>query len=331
MTTTCPDHGPSFDLHGACTRCRWQRPASASAVHSCANGVAGLDAFMREAEAAQPKGYRCCAVKRRPLEVGSPECKIMLEIGGPPHAPPHRDWDDAEWLTGSEEEEQAWNARLAKLREEIAPEPQRVPVVMGGPVRFETKGGDFDADEAEDVADVLARVIRERDEARRQLAAVQARCTEMLERRNILRETVRAWSEKMGLPMPSKPTKPDVETVRLRARLIIEEAAELLEAMGGQGAEFDHGLIAVQQAFVAPFPLAPFRMQDALDGAIDLQWVIEGTLLAFGIDSGPALAEVARSNGTKTGAKDATGKITKGPAFEAPDLGAVLRLQGWTP
>ena len=64
-----------------------------------------------------------------------------------------------------------------------------------------------------------------------------------------------------------------------------------------------------------------------------------GELLAeevHGIDLDAVLAEIHRSNMTKLGpdgrvARRADGKVLKGDHYEAPDVGAVLRRQGWAP
>lgn len=59
--------------------------------------------------------------------------------------------------------------------------------------------------------------------------------------------------------------------------------------------------------------------------AADLVYVIYGMALEFGIDLDAVLAEVHRSNMTKTSQnKRADGKISKGPDYEEADIASVL-------
>jgi predicted HAD superfamily Cof-like phosphohydrolase len=59
-----------------------------------------------------------------------------------------------------------------------------------------------------------------------------------------------------------------------------------------------------------------------------------GTALVYGIDLDAVIAEIHRANMTKLGpdgmvARRAAGKVLKGDHYRAPDVGAVLRRQGW--
>lgn len=127
---------------------------------------------------------------------------------------------------------------------------------------------------------------------------------------------------------------PDIEEMKLRRRLIKEEAKELTGALSeyitsvtaaeamvkvgdldglqelAKGMETDNPLIAI------------------LDGLCDLTYVVLGTALSFGFDLDSAFAEVHRSNMTKfptTLRED--GKVLKGPNYEAPNLAQVLSNQ----
>lgn len=66
----------------------------------------------------------------------------------------------------------------------------------------------------------------------------------------------------------------------------------------------------------------------AIDGLADIVYVAIGGFVAFGVEAGPVLEEVHRSNMTKTpGGKRGDGKILKGPDYEPPDIAGVLDAQ----
>ena len=91
-----------------------------------------------------------------------------------------------------------------------------------------------------------------------------------------------------------------------RARLIVSEAAEFMDA-AGQG-----------------------DIVEMCDALADLLYVTYGTAVEMGVDIEPVFSEVQRSNMTKDGGgQDAGGKILKGPDFSPPDLIPVLLAQGW--
>lgn len=118
-------------------------------------------------------------------------------------------------------------------------------------------------------------------------------------------QMVSDFHKKFGAITNDRPTLTDVETRFLRARLVVEEASEFMEACNVADME----LIA--------------------DSLCDLLVVAFGSANAFGIDLEPLFAEVHRSNMTKTPAKDAGGKIQKGPNYSPPNLLPVLEKQGW--
>jgi predicted HAD superfamily Cof-like phosphohydrolase len=61
----------------------------------------------------------------------------------------------------------------------------------------------------------------------------------------------------------------------------------------------------------------------------DLDYVVEGTRLEFGIDGEPIAAEVHRANMAKTeGPVAPDGKRLKPPGWTPPDIAGVLRKQG---
>ncbi len=116
---------------------------------------------------------------------------------------------------------------------------------------------------------------------------------------------VREFHLKYDLPAPAAPVMPSPKDRMRRARLIVSEAAEFLEA-------------ADRSDFV--------EMADAL---ADILVVTYGTAVELGIDLEPVFAEVHRSNMSKNGGRDAGGKVLKGPGYSPPDILRTLREQGW--
>lgn len=66
----------------------------------------------------------------------------------------------------------------------------------------------------------------------------------------------------------------------------------------------------------------------------DLVHVVYGTALAYGIDLDAVLDEVHRANMSKLDADGRPvvrdGKVVKSAYFHPPDVGTVLRAQGWS-
>lgn len=118
---------------------------------------------------------------------------------------------------------------------------------------------------------------------------------------------VAEFHEKFGLPN----LLDDVPVIRrdrfdLRQVLIQEEARELQDELLAY--KYDRGDIT-----------------KIAKEAADLVYVIYGMALEFGIDIDAVLAEVHRSNMTKTSEnKRADGKIQKGPDYVEADIASVL-------
>jgi len=113
------------------------------------------------------------------------------------------------------------------------------------------------------------------------------------------------FHQKHDAPVRSTPAMIGVKDRLRRARLIVGEASEFLEAA-------DRG------DFV--------EMVDAL---ADLLVVVYGAAVEMGVDLEPVFAEVHRSNMSKDGGLDAGGKILKGPSFRPPDILGELIKQGY--
>src|SRR5687767_7963031 len=94
--------------------------------------------------------------------------------------------------------------------------------------------------------------------------------------------------KKAGQYPPPVPTIPDVETRRLRAKLILEEAFETIEALGFRMEGTWENYKIVEQS--------PPNLELIADGCADLSVVNIGTLIACGIDDVELLREVDEAN-----------------------------------
>lgn len=100
-----------------------------------------------------------------------------------------------------------------------------------------------------------------------------------------------------GQDLPDHVTVPSREVRELRARLILEEAIETIDALGfcaevvirNDGSQLMKGPIVVAHD-------RGYNLTQVADGCADISVVTVGTLLAFGIADKPLLEEVDRSN-----------------------------------
>ena len=127
---------------------------------------------------------------------------------------------------------------------------------------------------------------------------------------------------------------PPDDRVRLRLRLVFEEAFELLDACL-------HDNVDKKQAGMYSETVRQFvdcakmgvDLVAAADALADLDYVVEGTRLEFGIDGAPIAAEVHRSNMAKvwpdgTVRKTEGGKVVKPPNWTPPYIRTELVRQG---
>jgi predicted HAD superfamily Cof-like phosphohydrolase len=148
-----------------------------------------------------------------------------------------------------------------------------------------------------------------------------------------LRHQVAHFHELAGQPILDRPQVPSEERVRLRLRLIAEEFCELLEACGypktaGKVTELIADTITDDDGLTR----GCVDLVEVADALADLDYVIEGTRLEFGINGEPIADEVHRSNLSKFPTTvDERGKVKKSDHFSQPDIGRCLREQGWEP
>ncbi|MEX0278172.1 MAG: hypothetical protein AB3N19_11685 [Ruegeria sp.] len=117
---------------------------------------------------------------------------------------------------------------------------------------------------------------------------------------------VREWHEAFDVPVVDAPSIPE-DRAQMRLAILEEEVAELRAAVEAGD------------------------MVEVLDALCDIQYVLDGTFLEFGLHGVKqnAMEEVHASNMSKLGADGRPvlredGKVLKGPDFRRPDLGRVL-------
>ena len=122
-----------------------------------------------------------------------------------------------------------------------------------------------------------------------------------------LMNDVRAFHEKCGVPVASRPSVPNSDRVLLRMRLHDEEDDEL-----------DHEMWALERA-EQDDPRA--TLAAAAKELVDSIVVRVGTALELGIPLDRVWAEVHASNMTKSSDHTrADGKVLKGPDYRPPDI-----------
>jgi predicted HAD superfamily Cof-like phosphohydrolase len=122
-------------------------------------------------------------------------------------------------------------------------------------------------------------------------------------------DQVQEFHETYGLPVLKAPDISDAKTNELRINLLAEELDELKEALENND------------------------MVEVLDALIDLQYVLDGAFLSFGLQhvKESAFNEVHRSNMSKLGEdgkpirRESDGKVLKGPNYFSPDMSQFLK------
>jgi predicted HAD superfamily Cof-like phosphohydrolase len=140
------------------------------------------------------------------------------------------------------------------------------------------------------------------------------------------------------------PSIPSVEIVRLRLRLITEEYFEALDSIlsapdNDEDSTFqDYGYNRLEGAkatianTINQWGGNAVDLVGLADALADLDYVVEGTRIAFGIDGKPIADEVHRSNMSKVGGhRRADGKWEKPDTYSPADVRGELKKQGWMP
>jgi predicted HAD superfamily Cof-like phosphohydrolase len=152
-----------------------------------------------------------------------------------------------------------------------------------------------------------------------------------------LQKQVIAFHLKFGHPIASAPVIPDDALVRFRVKLIVEECLEVIEALFDANSRFGvnlwgdtdarEALAEARQLLYALISQArvDVHLPGLADGLGDLDYVSEGTRLAFGLDGDPIAAEIQRSNMLKE--PNGQGKPTKPEGWTPPDIAGEIRKQ----
>lgn len=154
-----------------------------------------------------------------------------------------------------------------------------------------------------------------------------------------LREQVLEFHQAFDQPIVATPSVPADERVRLRAHLVAEEFFEMLAAMFDQATSTTdmpvRGLLLEAKARADLFircARVVVDLPELADAFADIDYVVEGSRIEFGIDGAPVAAEVHRTNMAKLGGPTAPdGKKLKPPGWTPPDIEGCLNAQGWGP
>jgi predicted HAD superfamily Cof-like phosphohydrolase len=155
-----------------------------------------------------------------------------------------------------------------------------------------------------------------------------------------LQEQVIEFHRVFDHPIAESPTVPPDERVRLRARLILEECLETIEALFDANSRFvTVSMVEVDAAsylrgarealnVLINQATVHVRLESFADGLADVDYVVEGSRIEFGLEGGGIAREVHRSNmAKKGGGTRADGKSEKPPGWTPPDIAGVIRKQ----
>ena len=118
-----------------------------------------------------------------------------------------------------------------------------------------------------------------------------------------LQRQVIEFHQTFDIPILPGPGVPGEERVRLRARLVVEECLEMIEAMFAVGKLDAHGaeMSVMKRICSRIITDAPIRVNlpELADAFADIDYIVEGSRLEFGIEGGAVADEVHRSNMAK--------------------------------
>lgn len=118
---------------------------------------------------------------------------------------------------------------------------------------------------------------------------------------------------------------PRISRPELRAALIMEEAAETVNAITGMSVEYRIGNLEKSSSKVEETEPS---LVEAIDGMVDVIVVVLGTAVEFGIDLQPFWDEVHRTNMNKRGGPvREDGKRLKPEGWQPPDIMHVLATE----
>ena len=132
-------------------------------------------------------------------------------------------------------------------------------------------------------------------------------------------EQVAEFHRAFGFPVRTEVPPYIKADIELRIRLIVEEAWEVFDALGYE-VEVDNEGVKLTQ--VRP----TYHIPSVAKELADLDYVVEGTRLTFGIPRQPVADEVHRSNMSKVGGvKRPDGKLEKPATYSPADVERAIR------
>lgn len=150
-------------------------------------------------------------------------------------------------------------------------------------------------------------------------------------------EQVTEFHRVFGHPIENAPLTPDVSQMKFRARFLLEETVELIQALGARHEGNQHLRRAVdlierareQISMAKDYEFNDVDLVEVADALGDLDYITSGAALTFGIPLPEVVAEIHRSNMSKLGADgkpiyNDEGKAQKGPGYFKPQLELIL-------
>jgi predicted HAD superfamily Cof-like phosphohydrolase len=183
----------------------------------------------------------------------------------------------------------------------------------------------------------LAQEVADLRIANRELRLLVTTAQQAVEgKRSLISLQVAEFHTAFGQVVNGTPTIPDEAMVRLRARIVLEEAFEFAEALFDSASAdvlHEHFVSAMRTIESAGIDV---DMEAAADALGDLDYVVEGSRLVLGVNGVPIAAEIHRANMSKLGPdgkpiKREDGKIVKPAGWTPPAIGEELLKQGWRP
>lgn len=146
-------------------------------------------------------------------------------------------------------------------------------------------------------------------------------------------EQVKEFHKAFSVEDAEKPTIPSLDRRIMRARLIVEEVFEFLEASG-----LSLKMLSTLSSKNATFYIVPMvsglnyvtpNIVEAADALADIKYVVEGAALTWGIPLDEVFDEVHRSNMSKVPEdgviiKREDGKVLKPPTYSPPNIHPIL-------
>lgn len=133
-----------------------------------------------------------------------------------------------------------------------------------------------------------------------------------------------------GQDTPSSPSIPSEAVRKLRAKLILEEALETIQALGFRVVidnDTEYNTEVVISKNMDFYPDFKPNLEEIIDGCADISVVTYGTLIACGVPDVPFIEEVDNNNLAKFGPGHTIredGKLEKPPNHQPPKIKEIL-------